>query len=642
MSESDRQFSWRLLFAKTILFAFAYAFMEWLFFATQQSFLDAFSLTMKLELLLLVGLAATLIELPLLILLRLLGLIPGILKRRDVFLRLGAAIPAIVGAVLTLLLIDNFTNTILHFGIVTSRNGIRAGYAVLMLLILAFWYLQVIRSIRPQGKADSPGENPAGSIRMSAWQGVQCSAAVAMLVVSGIVGASRVAAATLVLGGEAARLERTPHIILLGGDGTIAANMSLYGYERDTTPNLVKLAETGLLAENNFTNAAHSTGSVVSMLTGKYPVDTRLLYSPNILQGEDAVQHLPGILQRAGYTTVQIGFPYYLDAYDVNMQEAFDSVNGRSLGQSEITNQARQYHLEDLGYFLPRLWERIGDRILHIFFIRQMHDPFREVIQAIDPNTQLKIGDLQRIDQLVTLLRSSDTPLFVHVHLMNTHGPKFYPKRQTFSAGMTQHEDWVPEFFDDAVLEYDAYIGRIVRVLESDGLMDQTILIVYSDHANAWRTDDRIPLLFHFPNGDFAGRIADNTQNLDIAPTILDYLGMETPAWMSGQSLIGAGLSPLRPIISAGVIAIQCEPPDWWCEIDSNRTSSTFEQFGTIQLVVCQGMYTLDLDRNQFTERLVPGHTSPCPPSQLPSEEEARQIILDHLGTYGFDVATLE
>jgi len=38
----------------------------------------------------------------------------------------------------------------------------------------------------------------------------------------------------------------------------------------------------------------------------------------------------------------------------------------------------------------------------------------------------------------------------------------------------------------------------------------------------------------------------------------------------------------------------------------------------------------------------VPGHTSPCPPSQLPSEEEARQIILDHLGTYGFDVATLE
>jgi hypothetical protein len=642
MSESDRQFSWRLLFAKTILFAFAYAFMEWLFFATQQSFMDAFSLTMKLELWLMVGLAATLIELPLLILLRLLGLIPGILKRREVFLRLGAVIPAIVGAVLTLLLIDNFTNTILHFGIVTSRSWLRVGYAVLMLLILAFWYRQVIRSIRPQGKADSPGENPAGSIRMSAWQGVQCSAALAMLVLSSVVGASRVAAATHVLGGETARLERTPHIILLGGDGTIAANMSLYGYERGTTPNLVKLAETGLLAEDNFTNAAHSTGSVFSILTGKYPADTRLLYSPNILQGEDAVQHLPGILQRAGYMTVQIGFPYYLDAYDVNMQEGFDIVNGRSLGQSEIAGRARQYHLEDLGYFLPRLWERISERIRHIFFFRQMQDPYREVIQAVDPNTQLKIGDLQRIDQLVTLIRSSDTPIFVHVHLMGTHGPKFYPKRQVFSAGMVQNEDWVPEFFDDAVLEYDAYIGRIMNVLESDGLMDQTILIVYSDHANAWRADDRIPLLFHFPNGDFAGRITDNTQNLDVAPTVLEYLGLETPAWMSGQSLIGDRLSPLRPIISAGVIGINCEPPDWWCEIDANRTSSTFEQFGYIQLVVCQGMYRLELESNSFSQQLVPGHTNPCSQAHLPTEEQARQMIRDHLSTYEFDVSTLE
>ncbi|MEJ2562984.1 MAG: hypothetical protein P8Z42_09865, partial [Anaerolineales bacterium] len=220
MSETDRRFSWRLLFTRTILFAFAYAFMEWLFFATQQSFMDAFSLSMKLGLWLLVGLAATLIVLPLLILLRLLGLIPGFLKRREVFLRLGAAIPAIVGAVLTLLLIDNFTNTVLHFGIVTSRSWLRAGYAVLILLILAFWYLQVIRSIHPQGKAESPGKNPAGSIRMSAWQGVQCSAAVLILVVSSIVCTTRVAAATHGLGGKTARLERTPHIILLGGDGT--------------------------------------------------------------------------------------------------------------------------------------------------------------------------------------------------------------------------------------------------------------------------------------------------------------------------------------------------------------------------------------------------------------------------------------
>ncbi len=642
MKKSDHRLSWRLLFARTILFVFAYAFMEWLFFATKQSFMDAFSLTMKLELWLLVGLAFALIVLPLLVFLRLMGFIPGFLKRRAVFLRLGSAIPALIAAVLSLILIDNFTNTIFQFGIVTSRGGIRAGYALLTLVLLALWYREVFGSIRLQDKVDSAEGDSTGKTRLSVWQGAQCMTAVVLLAVSIVIAATRVATATHILGGETARLTRTPHILLLGGDGTIAANMSLYGYERDTTPNLVNLAESGLLAEDNFTNAAHSTGSVVSMLTGKYPADTRVLYSPNILQGEDAVQHLPGILQRAGYTTVQIGFPYYLDAYDVNMQEGFDIVNGRSLGQSELANRARQYHLEDLGFYLPRLWERISDRILHIFFIREMHDPYREVIQAVDPNTMLKIGDLQRIDQLVTLLRSSDTPLFVHVHLMDTHGPRFYPKRQVFSAGVSQEKDWMIDFFDDAVLEYDAYIGRIMRMLESDGLMDQTILIVYSDHANAWRADDRIPLLFHFPNGDFAGRIADNSQNLDIAPTVLDYLGMETPAWMSGQSLIGARLSPLRPIISAGVIGINCEPPDWWCEIDVNRPSSTFEQFGYIQLVVCQGMYTLELESNSFSQQLVPGHTNPCSQAQLLTEEQARSVILDHLSTYGFDVTSLE
>jgi len=228
------------------------------------------------------------------------------------------------------------------------------------------------------------------------------------------------------------------------------------------------------------------------------------------------------------------------------------------------------------------------------------------------------------------------------VHLMNTHGPRFYPAKHVFSAGKVQDQDWMVDFFDDSVLEYDAFIGRVMNVLESDGLMDQTIWIVYSDHANGWRADDRIPLLFRFPDGEFAGRIEDNTQNIDIAPTILDYLGMEIPTWMSGNSLIGPRLSPLRPIISTGVGYILCEPPDWWCEIDASRTSTAFNQFGYIQLVVCQGLYRLELNSNEFNEYLLPGHTSPCSQNHLLTEEEARQIILEHLSTYGFDVSSLE
>jgi arylsulfatase A-like enzyme len=642
MEKPDRQFSWRLLFAQTIFIVFAYAFMEWLFFVTKPSFMDAFPLGKKLEILLLAALLPALAAVAILIVLRILAWIPGPSKRLHIFVRLGTLLPSLVAAVLSILLLDNFTKTLFQVGIVTSRNAIRAGYGILAVILLVLWYRHFLNSIRFPTAHLPADKNPTGTQRLPARNTIQVMFAIALLLASLYVGITRIAKATEILGSEATLLDRSPHIILIGGDGTTAFNMSLYGYERDTTPNLVRLAETGLLAENNFTNSSSSTGSIVSIMTGKYPADTRVLYSPNILQGEDAIQHLPGILQRAGYATVQIGFPYYVDAYDVNLQEGFDTVNGRSLGQSEITSLSRQYHLEDLGYFLPRLWERITDRALHIFFIREMEDPYLEAIQAVDPNTLLKITDRQRIDQLITLILTTDTPLFVHVHLMDTHGPRFYPPQHVFSAGENQDEDWMTDFFDDSVLGYDALIGRIMNVLESDGVMDQTIWIVYSDHANGWRADDRIPLLFHFPNGDFAGRITDNTSNIDIAPTVLDYLGMETPSWMSGKSLIDGKLSPLRPIFSAGVVGVQCEPPDWWCEIDNARTSSAFKQFGYIQLVVCQGMYRLDLVSNNFTAGLVPEHTNPCSQAHLLSEEEARQMILDYLRTYGFDVSSLE
>jgi hypothetical protein len=643
MKNGSRILSWRVLFAQTILSVFAYVFMEWLFFATKPSFMDTLPWAQKLELLLLTGLVTLGALLPVLIILRILGWIPGFLKQRQVFLYLGAAIPALVAAALSLLLIDNFTYALFQWGIVTSREYARAVYMVLIFALAAFWYWKMLSNMRLRRSAHSATEKePPGKARLSAWQHSQGLLALILIAGSACFAVGRITSSAEILRGTTALLENRPHIIILGGDGTVVSNMSLYGYERDTTPNLRQLAETSLLAENNFTNSDHSTGSVFSMLTGKYPAQTRLLYAPNILQGADSVEHLPGILQRAGYTTVQITLPYYLDAYDVNMQEGFDVVNQRLIGPNLLFRIARRINLEDAGYFLLRLSERISDRMLHIFFVRDMPDPYREVIQALDPRTRSLLSDSERVDRLIRLLQQVDTPYFFHIHLLDTHGPRFEPHTQVYSTGETQDQDWMPDFFDDAVLEYDSYVGMILDALEENGLMDHTVLVVYSDHANNWRADDRIPLLFHFPNGEFAGRIPQNTQNLDVAPTLLDYLGMEKPSWMSGQSLIGGELSATRPIFSAGVVGVECLPPDYWCETDTTKETSAFQQFGYIQLIVCQDLYHLSLTDNTLTKTLVRGHTAPCPQADLPDNQEAHQIILDHLFQYGFDISPLE
>jgi hypothetical protein len=638
--------SWRSLFTQTLLAAYAYVFMEWLFFATKPSFMDPLSIGKKLELFLLAGLILAALALAPFVVFRILGLIPGPTRRVSLFQLFAALVPAWLAAALSLLLIDNFTYTLFHFGIVTSRGALRAGYAVLAVILLALWYRQILirAGSRPAGET-VPG-NAVSQARQLRKPSISfgLGAGLFLAAVSIVVGLIRIFTSAGIAGASAAAAERLPNIILLAGEGLDSKWMSVYGYNRDTTPNLKWLAQTGLLSENNFTNAAHTTGSEFSVLTGKYPADTRLLYAPNILQGQDAYEHLPGILQRAGYTTVQITFPYYIDAYDANLQAGFDQVNGRSLEVGGLFGFARRYHWEDAGYFLPQLSARIFDRLLHVFFIREMPDPYHEVIQAVDPNRISKLTDKARMGSVIRTLREAEGPVFVHVHLMDTHGPRFEPRRRVFSASELQTQDWMQDFVDDAILDFDSYVGELVQRLQDSGQWDNTLLIVYSDHVDGWKTNDRIPLLIHFPGGQFAGRIRNNTQNLDIAPTILDYLGMEKPAYMSGQSLLAGEPPALRPIISAGVIQsrIMCLPPDWWCYMDASATRPPFYQFGYLQVVVCQRMAKLDLNLNLYTELAVFDHTAPCPADQLPDRNAIRAIMIDHLRKYGFDVSSLK
>jgi hypothetical protein len=631
--------SWRSLLTQTVLAIYGYTFLEWLFFATKPSFMDSLSLASKLELFLLTGLVLAAFVLPCLAVLRLLGWIPGPWKKWRVFLFLGALLPALLAAAASLLLIDNFTYTLFKFGIVTSQGIVRGVYAVLAVVLLAVWYRQVLLNLKTLPRA--AGVKTARS-RPTRWRNVPFGLALALIAVSLPVGFIRVATAAGPAKGGGALLQHLPNIVLLGADGMDASNLSLYGYGRKTTPRLDELAPTGLLAENNFSNADHTTGSVFSMLTGKYPAATRLLYSPNILQGADAYEHLPGILQRAGYTTVQITFPYYVDAYDVNMQEGFDEVNSRSLDQGELFQLARRIHFEDVGYFLPRLSERIFDRLEHIFYLRNMPDPYRDVIQPVDPNNIYKMSDTERMEKLGLMLLKTDRPLFVNVHLMGTHGYKFYPRQRVFSAGEDQTQDWMTDFIDDATLDFDAYVGELADTLSRAGLLDNTILIIYSDHVDRWRINGRIPLFIRFPHGDYAGRIRNNTQNLDIAPTLLDYLGMETPAWMSGQSLLEGEPARMRPIISASVVGVECHSPDWWCVIDPTLSRPPFYQFGFLQVVVCQKMFILNLSNHQWSEEDVAGYTNPCKTSDLPTRAQAQKIMLSHLRSNGFNVSSLE
>jgi predicted AlkP superfamily pyrophosphatase or phosphodiesterase len=224
--------------------------------------------------------------------------------------------------------------------------------------------------------------------------------------------------------------------------------------------------------------------------------------------------------------------------------------------------------------------------------------------------------------------------------MMGTHGPLFSPEKQNFSTGKTQDENWMEDFYDDSILTFDNYIGEIIKALEQSDKFDNTILIVYSDHPMVYDIRLRVPLLIHFPNNQHAGQITTNTQNLDIAPTILDYMGIQQPQWMEGRSLLKDESTEKRLIFNSGTSYLY-DIGQGKNLIASARVKPPFFQFTLFNVIDCQKWYRLDLIAMTWDSGIVPGHTNPCAEDDLLSMDQIKDAFAEYLSSHGFDTSSL-
>jgi arylsulfatase A-like enzyme len=541
---------------------------------------------------------------------------------------LGALIPTVILSGLALILVDNFTYTVFKFGISTVRGIWRGVYGLLFVILLIYIYTRILRFIGIM-RREIPGKQPYQRL---------FNLAIGLSIVSIGLALIRLDYGKLISPKATAEIQHVtkhPNILLIGGDGLNADNLSLYGYERDTTPRIQELAKSSLVAENAFTNAGNSAGSIISIFTSKLPTQTRVLYPPDILTGVNAFQHLPGMLKLNGYTTVELGYPYYIDAYNLNVQNGFDMVNNRSRGNGQFDAIAQRTGYGMVAYFLDSLFERISDRVFHIFYLREMQNPYDLVIQPID-----KINDEEKIDRLLDLIDRSEEPLFIHLHLIGTHGDKFYPPVNVYSKGEEQDQPWMVDFYDDSIIAFDQYVGKIIDGLKANGQYDNTVLIIYSDHAMRDRVNLRVPLIMHFPGDEYTGKITYSVQNMDIAPTILDYLGLPEPGWMDGASVLKGDVDSHRLIFST--VTAKTKPNEKGVSmLDPERVKPPFYQFSYVNIVDCQKWYQLNLATFAWSDGEVPGYTTPCRDDSLKSLDEIKQAMVHRLEADGFDLSTL-
>jgi arylsulfatase A-like enzyme len=180
---------------------------------------------------------------------------------------------------------------------------------------------------------------------------------------------------------------------------------------------------------------------------------------------------------------------------------------------------------------------------------------------------------------LKRLRKSSDRPMLLYAHVLDTHAPYDLGGRRGSAKKRYLGE----------VAFVDAQVDRLRRELRERGLHDRTYLIVTSDHGEAFGEHGRdfhattmyqemihIPLLIEGP-GIAPRRIARHVTLIDVGPTVLSLFGRATPASFMGESLQpflrGENPTPSRPLATDGGRALRAMLFDerWKAIVDMRR-----------------------------------------------------------------------
>jgi hypothetical protein len=229
---------------------------------------------------------------------------------------------------------------------------------------------------------------------------------------------------------------------------------------------------------------------------------------------------------------------------------------------------------------------------------------------------------------LLRYLPTAPEPWFVHLHLLDTHCCFYHPDALLFSGGSNPNMD----ARDSEIRETDANVQRLFQMLAASGRLERTIVVISSDHTSGWMTTGRVPLIIRFPAARQRGVVTANVQAADVAPTMLDYLGVKIPSWMDGVSLLDSKAREGRHIFAVSDITER--------EGDlrnRNLLDPGPPNYGTaaVSMIAGSRWFELSLLDGTLKSGAVEEHTRPQP--SVP-QDEARRLIEEQIRRAGFRV----
>jgi arylsulfatase A-like enzyme len=292
------------------------------------------------------------------------------------------------------------------------------------------------------------------------------------------------------------------NVIFVLIDTLRADRLSSFGYERETSPRLDALADSGVRFNRHLSQSSWTKCSMASMWTGLYPNRSGVLRSRHALP--DGALMPAEIFREAGYRTTAI----YRN-----------------------------------GWVAPNFGFAQG------FEIDMLPAPPSAVVQQIaDDPSAIAQSDGDVIRAATGFLRShADDPFFMYLHLLDVHQ---YGSDDASAVFGTTYSD----IYDNAILWTDSLIGHLIDEVERRGIRDRTLIVVASDHGEAFGEHGKdghaydvygevtqVPFIVSFPFRLEQGIVVDSpSENVDIWPTILDLIGMSPLEDPDGTSLLPA------------------------------------------------------------------------------------------------------
>lgn len=352
-----------------------------------------------------------------------------------------------------------------------------------------------------------------------------------------------------------------PNILFIAIDDQNDWIGCLGGHPQAQTPNIDRLAARGTVFLNAHCQSPLCNPSRTSLLTGLRPSTTGIYgLAPWFRTVERFRDHvtLPQYLSQHGYRNYTAGKIYHGGYGRAKNDREFDVLGPASgVGSrppSKLVNTPHNHPLVDWGVFPHRdedkgdwqvaSWaiERLQEQQPEPFFLSVgfflPHVPCYATPQWFDlyPEATLQLPPILRNDRF-------DTPRFSwYLHW------KLPEPRLKFLEESNQWRNLVRSYL--ACTSFvDSQVGRVLDALEQNGLAENTIVVLWSDHGwhlgekeitgknTLWDDGTRVPLIFAGPGIAAAGRCTRPAELLDIYPTLNELCGLPPRAELEGHSL---------------------------------------------------------------------------------------------------------